>query len=106
MLGALAGAGILWLVAEAYRLLRHREGMGFGDVKLMALVGMFLGSTLALLTIFLGSVVGTVIGGSYMLLSAKDSQYELPFGTFLGLMALVCALWGKEIVRWYLSLPF
>ena len=106
LLGGLVGAGVLWFVAEAYKRLRHREGLGFGDVKLMALVGTFLGPALALLTIFLGSLLGTVIGGSYILLGGKDSQYELPFGTFLGLMALFSAMWGREIVHWYLFLSF
>ncbi len=106
LLGGLVGAGVLWFVAEAYKRLRHREGLGFGDVKLMALVGTFLGPALALLTIFLGSLLGTVIGGSYILLGGKDSQYELPFGTFLGLTALVSAMWGREIVHWYLFLSF
>ena len=106
LLGGLVGAGVLWFVAETYRRLRHREGLGFGDVKLMALVGIFLGPALALLTIFLGSLLGTVIGGSYILLRGKDSQYELPFGTFLGLTALISALWGREIVDWYLLLSF
>lgn len=106
LLGGLAGAGVLWLVAEGYRRVRRQEGLGFGDVKMMGLVGIFLGLKLALLTIFLGSLVGTLIGGSYMLVRGKDSKYELPFGTFLGLTALFSALWGKEIVRWYLSLSF
>lgn len=106
LVGGLAGAGLLWLIAEGYWRIRHQEGMGFGDAKLMGLVGIFLGLKLALLTIFLGSLAGSVIGGSYMLLRGKDSKYELPFGTFLGLTALFSALWGKEIVHWYLSLAF
>ncbi len=103
LLGAVAGAGLLWFVGEAYWRLRRREGLGFGDVKLMALVGTFLGMKLTLLTIFLGSLAGSLIGGSFLLLTGKDSKYELPFGTFLGLMALLAAFWGKEIVEWYLS---
>ncbi len=106
VLGGMAGAGLLWFVGSAYKLVRHQEGLGFGDVKLMALVGIFLGLKLALLTIFLGSLAGTVIGGSYLLMSGRDSRYELPFGTFLGLTALLSALWGQEIVRWYLSFTF
>ncbi len=106
LLGGAAGAGLLGFVAAAYKAVRHQEGLGFGDVKLMALVGIFLGIKLALLTIFLGSLLGAVIGGSYMLVAGKDSRYELPFGTFLGIMALFSALWGKEIVHWYLSLTF
>lgn len=106
LLGAIAGAGLLWIVAEVYWRVRHQEGLGFGDVKLMAMVGIFLGVKLALLTIFLGSAVGSIIGGSFMWLQGKDPRYELPFGTFLGLTALFSAVWGKEIVTWYLSLGF
>jgi len=104
LLGGAVGAGVLWLVAELYFRLRRREGLGFGDVKLMALVGIFLGMKSALLTIFLGSLAGSVIGGSYMLVHRKGTQYELPFGTFLGMMALFAMVWGREIVDWYLAL--
>jgi leader peptidase (prepilin peptidase)/N-methyltransferase len=103
LLGGLLAAGLLWFLREAFWRLRHREGLGFGDVKLMALVGFFLGLKLSLLTIFLGSLAGSLIGGGYMMLSGKDRRYELPFGTFLGVMALFCALWGRGIVQWYLS---
>lgn len=106
ILGAAVGGGLLWFMREAYWRLRRIEGLGFGDVKLMALVGIFLGFKLALLTIFLGSLAGTLIGGSYIMLRGKDNKYELPFGTFLGAMALFCAVWGKEIVHWYLSIAF
>ncbi len=102
LLGAAAGAFILWLVREAYFRWRKVEGMGLGDVKLMAAVGAFLGPKLALLTIFLGSLSGTLIGGAYIFFFRhRDTRYELPFGTFLGWMALLSALWGKEMVRWY-----
>ena len=62
LLGAVIGGGLLWGVAEAYLRLRGIEGMGFGDVKMMAMVGAFLGAPLALLTIMLGSLAGSVIG--------------------------------------------
>lgn len=103
LLGAAAGAATLALVREAYFRWRKVEGMGFGDLKLMAAVGAFLGPKLALFTIFLGSLAGSLLGGIFILVFRnRDTRYELPFGTFLGAMALFSALWGKEIVHWYL----
>lgn len=101
--GALFGGGLLWLVREAFFLLRGIEGMGFGDVKMMAMVGAFLGVPLTLLTILLGSVVGSVIGLALIRLFGKSRNYELPFGTFLGAGAIVAVLYGNEIVRLYVD---
>ncbi|MBI3941003.1 MAG: prepilin peptidase, partial [Acidobacteria bacterium] len=99
--GALAGGGTLWLVGSLYFRLKRVEGLGLGDVKLMAAVGAFLGYSLAWLTIFLGSLFGAIIGSSYMLYHRKDFRYELPFGTFLGAAAILSALWGVDLIRWY-----
>lgn len=105
LLGATAGGGSLWLVREAYFRLRHAEGMGFGDLKLMAAVGAFVGFKLTLLTIFLGACTGAIIGGAFIFLARnRDSAYELPFGTFLGAAAMISAIWGRNIVQWYISL--
>jgi leader peptidase (prepilin peptidase)/N-methyltransferase len=104
LLGMTAGAGALWLVREAYYLWRKVEGMGFGDLKLMAAIGAFLGPKLALLTIFLGALSGAILGSVFILLFRnRDTRYELPFGSFLGAVAVLAALWGKEMVRWYLG---
>lgn len=101
LLGALAGGGLLYALGEIYFRLRHREGMGFGDVKMMAMVGCFLGPKLALLTILLGSLGGSVIGLVMIAALRKGSDYELPFGTFLGVAAFVASVWGWPILRWY-----
>jgi leader peptidase (prepilin peptidase) / N-methyltransferase len=101
--GALFGGGLLWLVREAFFLLRGIEGMGFGDVKMMAMVGAFLGVPLTLLTILLGSVVGSIIGLALIRLFGKSRNYELPFGTFLGAGAIIAVLYGNEIVRLYVD---
>ncbi len=96
LLGAAAGAGALWLVREGYYLWRGIEGMGFGDLKLMAAVGAFLGLKLTLLTILLGALSGSILGGAFIVLARdRDTAYELPFGTFLGVAAMFGALWGK-----------
>jgi len=88
-LGAGLPALLLWLGGWVYLRLRHREGLGLGDVKLMALVGAFFGLRGALLTLILGSVAGSVLGFAYIKLTHKETAtYELPFGTFLGAAAI------------------
>jgi len=104
LLGAAAGSGLLWLVSEAYFRLRGREGMGLGDVKMMLMAGAFLGLKRTLLTIFAGSILGSVLGVAVILARHKDSDYELPFGTFLGMAALLVVFFGSPIVYWYQSL--
>jgi len=103
ILGAVAGSGLLWLVAEGYFRLRKREGMGLGDVKMMAAVGAFLGLKRTLMTILAGSLLGSVIGILLIAISRKDRDYELPFGTFLGAGALLVVFFGTPALQWYLS---
>ena len=103
-LGILLGAGFLWLVAWLYRKFRGVEGMGMGDVKMMAMVGAFLGWQMVWLTILLGSLMGAVVGGSYVWLTGRGRRYELPFGSFLGISAAVAALFGPQLVLGYLAL--
>lgn len=91
--GAFWPAFFLWGAGWVYGKVRHREGLGFGDVKLVAMVGTFLGLQLALMTLVLGSVSGSIIGYSYIKLTGKDpNTYELPFGSFLGAAALAVAI--------------
>jgi leader peptidase (prepilin peptidase) / N-methyltransferase len=102
--GAAFGSGLLWLVAEAYFRLRGREGMGLGDVKMMLMAGAFLGLKRTLLTILAGSVLGSVLGLAFMLARRKESDYELPFGSFLGMAAVLVMFFGTPVVNWYVSL--
>ncbi len=97
--GALFGAGILFLVGEIYYLVRRVEGMGMGDVKMMGMVGAFLGIKLTFLTIMFGSLLGTAFGMVGILRHRRDMQQELPYGTFLGCAALVMALYGGQVLR-------
>ena len=103
LFGALVGGGLLYLLGEAYFRLRGREGMGFGDVKMMAMVGFFLGPKLVLLTILFGSLAGSVLGLLFIAALGKSSAYELPFGSFLGVAAMVAAVWGRQALQWYLG---
>jgi len=104
LLGAAVGSGVLWLVSEAYYRLRHREGMGLGDVKMMLMAGAFLGLTRTVLTILAGSLLGSILGIIYILARRKGSDYELPFGMFLGMAAILVVFFGTPVVSWYVSL--
>ena len=97
--GALFGAGILFLVGELYYWIRRTEGMGMGDVKMMGMVGAFLGIKLTFLTIMFGSLLGTAFGIVGILRRQENMQQELPFGTFLGCAALAMALYGGHILQ-------
>jgi leader peptidase (prepilin peptidase)/N-methyltransferase len=100
--GALLPALVLWGGGWLYFKVRHREGLGFGDVKLIAMVGSFLGLQGALLTLIIGSICGSVLGYGYIKATGKDTDtYELPFGTFLGAAALVAAIVGPRVLGWY-----
>lgn len=100
--GALVPTFFLWLGGYLYEKVRHKEGLGLGDVKMMAMIGAFLGLRASLLTLIAGSVLGSVVGLLYILITRKDaSSYELPFGTFLGAAAIVVALTGQRVIGWY-----
>lgn len=103
LVGMLIGGGLLWLVAEAYLRWRGVEGMGFGDVKMMAMVGAFLGAPLTLLTIMLGSLLGSIIGLIVIRLGRKSRDYELPFGTFLSAAAIIAVLYGETLIQFYVD---
>lgn len=99
-LSAAFAGGALWLVGKLYFLIRKREGLGFGDVKMIAMVAAYLGLSGALLTLILGSLAGSIIGLAYIRLTKKDaSSYELPFGSFLGAAALLLVLAGGSLLN-------
>lgn len=102
LLGALIGGGSLWLMGWTWEKLRGVEAMGLGDVKMMFMVGAYLGWRLTILTIFLGVMSGSVIGiGLMMRQKEKNMQMLLPFGVFLGIGAIAALLFGTDIVQWY-----
>lgn len=109
LLEATIGGGftalLLWVIAELYLRVRKREGLGLGDVKMMLTVGGFLGLPGALLTIFVGSVLGSVLGSLFIWFSKEDmDSYQLPFGAFLGAAALLVGLFGEHFFHWYWKL--
>jgi leader peptidase (prepilin peptidase)/N-methyltransferase len=104
LIGAAIGGGVLWLIGEAYFRYSGQEGMGGGDVKMLAMIGAFLGWKLVLVTLVLSSVAGSLIGLSVIVLRKGGMKYALPYGTFLALGALVASLAGDAIVNWYVGM--
>lgn len=104
VLGALMGGGSLWLMGWLWERLRGVEAMGLGDVKMMFMVGAYLGWRLTILTIFLGVLSGSIIGVGLMARRGeKDMQMQLPFGIFLGIGSIFSLLIGWRIIAWYAS---
>ncbi len=93
LFGAILPAGSIWFGGWLFEKLRHKEGLGFGDVKMLAMIGAFLGIQGALLTIVAGSVAGSIVGLIFVKVTGKDAAtYPLPFGSFLGAAALLAAI--------------
>ncbi len=103
-LGALVGGGTLWLVREAYYRLKHVEGMGLGDVKMMMMVGAFLGWQLTLLTIFVGSLLGSLVGVLLIVGRGGSMKMQIPFGVFLGPAAIISLFVGQQFIAWYVGM--
>lgn len=100
--GIAVGGGSLFLVAWGYYKLTGNEGMGGGDIKLLAMIGAIVGWQGVILTIFAASIAGTVVGGTLMLFSGKNMKLAIPFGPFLAAGAVVHVFYGQELIRWYL----
>ncbi|WP_429884410.1 prepilin peptidase [Geoalkalibacter halelectricus] len=104
LLGIVVGGGSLLLVAMGYEFLTKKEGMGGGDIKLLAMIGAFLGWQAVLPVIFVSSLAGTLVGIPLMIRQKADTRLALPFGPFLAFGALFYLFWGPEIIHWYLGL--
>ena len=104
LLGIVIGGGVLYAIAAGYYALRKEEGMGMGDVKMLAMIGAFLGWRAVLVTLVLASFAGAAIGIALMASRRGTLRYALPFGTFLSLGAFVAMLVGDRFITWYLGL--
>ena len=102
LIGAVVGGGSLWLIAEIYYRLRHEEGLGMGDVKMLAMVGAFVGWQLTVVTLVMASIAGSIVGVILIASKKGDMKYALPFGTFLALGAAAAATVGPVVLGWYL----
>ena len=103
LLGVLIGGGFLLALAWAYEALTGVEGMGGGDIKLLAMIGAFLGWPSIPVTLFLSSLSGSVIGISAMLIKGVGRKYALPFAPFLCLGAVLYLFFGRELIDFYIS---
>lgn len=104
VIGAVAGYGLFWAVAKLFLLLTGREGMGYGDFKLLAMLGAFMGWQALPFIIFASSVVGAVVGILFIVASGKQMRAEIPFGPYLALAGAIWLIWGHDILGWYIAL--
>jgi leader peptidase (prepilin peptidase)/N-methyltransferase len=104
LVGILVGGGIIWGIAAGYELIRKQEGMGFGDVKLMAMIGGFQGWQAAVFALVIGSMLGTIIGVIAMIAKRGRLDMEIPFGPFLVAGAMLHLLGGPKLIAWYFGL--
>jgi len=103
VIGAVGGYLVLWIVYHGFRLLTGKEGLGYGDFKLVAAIGAWLGWQMLPLVILLASVIGAVVGGVYLKMSRRGRDHPIPFGPFLAGAGFVAMFWGDAIVGGYLQ---
>ena len=105
ILGFAVGAGFLFSIGEIFTRVLKKEAMGFGDVKLLGMLGLFIGWKLVLLTVILSSFVGSIVGVLMISMKKqKNEQGHIPFGPYLALAAYIAMVWGTKIIEWYISL--
>lgn len=104
LIGVVLGYGVFWLVARLFLMVTGREGMGYGDFKLLAMLGAFMGWQALPFIVFASSLVGAVVGILFLSLSHKDMRTEIPFGPYLAAAGMVWFLWGAGILQWYAGL--
>lgn len=102
LLGAMIGYGSLWLIYHLFRLITGKQGMGYGDFKLFAMLGAWLGWQALPAIILLASVVGAVVGVTLITVRGHDRNIPIPFGPYIAVAGWVAMLWGEELTRWYL----
>jgi len=100
--GAMLGGGLFYLIAILGRALLKKDAMGGGDIKLMAMIGGFLGWKGVILTTLIGSLTGSIAGILLMIIKGKRWGSRIPFGPYLAIAAIISLFWGQEIIRWYL----
>ncbi len=104
LIGAALGAGILQAIRLVWKRVTGQHGMGFGDVKMLAMIGAFLGWEQVWFVLFASSLAGAVVGVAITVAGRGGMKTKLPFGTFLAVAALIAAWWGEPLVSWYVGL--
>lgn len=102
VIGAVIGYLFFWLVYWVFKLITGKEGMGYGDFKLMAMLGAWFGYKMLPVIIFISTIMGSVVGGVLILLKKHNRDSVIPFGPYLSIAGWVAMLWGKSINAWYL----
>jgi leader peptidase (prepilin peptidase)/N-methyltransferase len=103
LLGAAIGAGVLFAIRQAWLMARGVDALGLGDVKMLAMIGAFLGWPHVWVVLLFSSVVGAIVGVGLAIAGRGTMQSKLPFGVFLSLAALVSSLWGQRFIDWYIG---
>jgi leader peptidase (prepilin peptidase)/N-methyltransferase len=104
IIGALAGGGSLFLIAVIYERLTGKEGMGFGDVKLLAMIGAWMGWRALPFIVLISSLSGAVVGVIFLSVSGKGLRFKIPFGPFLSFGTITYLFFGLELEKWYFGL--
>ncbi len=104
VLGVLVGGGGLFLIAWSYKKLKKQEGLGGGDIKLIAALGAFFGWKATIFIMMLSSVFGSVVGGLFLVLLKKDLKFAIPFGPFLAGAGICYLFIGRQLIEWYITL--
>jgi leader peptidase (prepilin peptidase)/N-methyltransferase len=103
-IGIIVGGGSLFTVAWVYQLVTGREGMGGGDIKLLAMIGAIIGWQGILFTLFAASAIGTLVGIMAMIKAGKGMKLAIPFGPFLAAGAIIYLFFGQVLISWYVNL--
>jgi len=106
LIGGALGGGTLWSIGVIAKAILRREAMGFGDVKLLTMVGFLIGWKMTILTVVLSAFLGVLITLPIHILTGKERYAHLPYGPYLSLGAVLCILWGETLFEWYLGLPY
>jgi leader peptidase (prepilin peptidase) / N-methyltransferase len=106
LMGAIAGYLSLWSVYWLFKLLTGKEGMGYGDFKLLAALGAWLGWQMLLQIILLSALVGAILGISMIVLRGRDKNIPIPFGPYLAIAGVIALIWGQDINQFYLHYAF
>jgi leader peptidase (prepilin peptidase)/N-methyltransferase len=104
LIGAIAGYSVFWLVARLFLLITGREGMGYGDFKLLAMLGAFMGWQALPFIIFASSLIGALVGSLFLLLARRGFHTEIPFGPYLAAAGMVWFIWSESVLVWYSGL--
>jgi leader peptidase (prepilin peptidase) / N-methyltransferase len=102
LIGFVIGGLMPFAALLIYQLIRHKEGLGHGDIVMLAMVGTFLGWQQVLLILFFSSLLGSIIGGLFILIFHKGSDFKLPYGTFIAIASLAAVFWGQTVWNFYM----